>query len=298
MDLNTRKKALRRLFAERCEAVPDLKRFVDAVTPALAASPDNFWQCEAAFRDLLQSDFLTQLTNHELAKFLDSSIYVPLMSFSSQVILLEDEHFQLNVGFINRKTAPRTGRLQSLASNVMFSFAATPMQVAEYVQPEPFPCDIFRRDAVLTQKGTRTVGIGEIVKLRAGYDVLDFLPAAGATSIIVNFSSTKRIDFSWEYSADSLSPVRFVPGDPAWSRIDYAIQIMSAVGDPDDLPQLIALCKHPAHFVRWQAIKAVTRLDFDAGMRALEDAATDQHPHVRDAAKRTLQNYSAALAAV
>jgi hypothetical protein len=297
MDLNTRKKALRLLAEERCDAVPALAEFKESVTKELTRSADSFWRCDEAFRSLCKSDYLTSFTNHELGKFLRDPIYVPLMSFSSQVVLIETDHFQLNIGFINKRTARPTGRVQSLASHCMLAVDASPLRIMEYVQPKPFPSDTFRREDKLVEVGVRTLQPGAVTHIRAGYDVLDFIPEEGATSVVTSFSDTNRIDYSWEYSSDTLSPVRFAPGDSTWSRTDYAIQIISAMSDSSYLPTLEKLAQHPAHFVRWQAICAVVKFDFDAGKRLLEIAREDPHSHVRNAARRTLESYSAALAA-
>lgn len=297
VDGDTRKKALNALTKERVGVVPALREFVDVATAELTQSGDEgFWNCDAAFRKLVASDFLTKLINHELGKFDVDQLYVPLMSFASQLVVIESDLFQLNVGVVNTRSTPSTGRIQSLPSHCMLALAAAPLTIAEYLQPDPFPTDDFRRGNKLIEKGTRLWEPPATICIRAGYDILDFRPEGTATSLVINFSSKRFIDYAWEYDRATLCPVRFAPGESNWSRIDYAIQIMAAMGHDEYLPTLIQLAEHPAHFVRWSAIRSVVRLNFEAGMNLLERAGNDPHPHVRNAASKTLARFSTAVA--
>ncbi len=257
VDGDTRKKALNALTQERSGVVPALREFVDVATAYLTESPDEgFWKCDTAFRNLVASDFLTKLVNYELSKFESSHLYVPLMSFSSQLVIVGFDLFQLNVGVVSTRSTQSTGRMQSLPSHCMLAVAATPLTIAEYVQPNPLPTDDFRRDSILVEKGLRVWAPAAVIHIRAAHDIVDFRPEPGATSLVVNFSSKRFVEYAWEYERDTLRPVRFAPGDANWSRIDYAVQIMAAMG----------LAEHPAHFVRWSAIVKhnVDLLDLDS----------------------------------
>jgi len=298
-DKNTRRKALGILTRERCEAVPALAKFVTGVEQIykMHESDTAFSRCKGYFSELIRSDFLTHLTNYELRKFAANPLYVPLVSFASQVIIIETENFQLNVGFVNQHTVTKTNRIQTLPSHCMISAASNPLAIDSYTQPEILSDD-FRRDLPLVKTGQRVLGIGEIIDVRAAYDIVDFQPQADVTSLVMNFSSKTPVGYTWEFDRSTLLPVRFVPSDNTWSRVDYAIQLITALGDRDYVPTLRRLAaEHPAHFVRWSAIRGVVQLDYDAGLALLGDAASDGHSHVRNAALRTLNNFAATTAA-
>lgn len=297
--MNARKVALAALTNERSAAVPELGQFVREVERELSTGVDQgFWKCSGAFRTLARSEFLRTLVNHELNKFLGDALYVPLMSFASQVVIAETDLFQLSVGFVNARTAPATGRLQSLPTHCMLTIVdATSLPIAEYEQERPKPDDTLNREAKLQFRGKRVWQPGDFIEVRAGHDIVEFQPQAGATSVVLNFSCAPVLDYIWEYDRESLAPVRIVPSDATASRIEYATQVFAKMGDPEYLPALVNLSRHPAHFVRWSAIRAAVELDYETGLKLLEAARSDPHRHVRNAAERTLTKFEAAQTA-
>jgi len=44
------------------------------------------------------------------------------------------------------------------------------------------------------------------------------------------------------------------------------------------------------YFVRWKAVQTILRMDLQRGTRVLMRASSDDHPQVRVAADRTIQN--------
>ena len=296
INMDTRKKALGLLAAERIDAIPALRDFAEATAKIGDPSNNGFWAYEDAFQALLKSDVLTALTNHELSKFSADVLYVPLVSFSSQLIILETDAYQLHVGFINARTAKRSTRLQSAPSHNMLSVVTTPIQIAQYLQPEPFPSEDLRRACRLTAQGSQLLTPGAVLKCRAGYDVVEFLPDADTNTLLMSLSATETIPYSWEYDRDTLGPVRFAPGNPTWSRMDYAIKLMGRMGDPKYLPALVRLAEHPAHFVRWSAVCAAVALDFEVGLKLLEQAKSDRHQHVSNAATKAIERFATAQA--
>jgi HEAT repeat protein len=72
------------------------------------------------------------------------------------------------------------------------------------------------------------------------------------------------------------------------ARIDIAMRLLAVSGDPSTVPFLVPVAGHEDHFLRWNAVRSVMALDPETGMRLLRSAADDCHPHVRDAARRSL----------
>ena len=60
------------------------------------------------------------------------------------------------------------------------------------------------------------------------------------------------------------------------------------MGDASSAGVIADLMEHPAHFVRWTAVRAAIELDEGVGLALLERASRDEHPHVRNAAARAL----------
>ena len=86
-----------------------------------------------------------------------------------------------------------------------------------------------------------------------------------------------------------------MPSNITLSRIDYALQILTNMGGAD-LENLHRLRSHPAHFIRWNAVRSLALIDLEAGLEALNQATTDHHAEVRAAAARSLAAYAASSA--
>jgi HEAT repeats len=290
---------MRSVMRERAAAIAPLHSFVHSVEGTLVpGEAESFWDCEAAFRELTESAFVTELVNFELAKMLEDPLYVPPF-YASDLVAYDSADFQVRLDMVNARTAPNTTRLPSLPSHWMFALKLAPLRIALYRQPRPFPADDFRRDAVLQKVSSKTYAAGALLRLRAGFDLAEFLPELGSETMLINFTPKGMpVDYCWVYDKSSLRPVRLVPAEPSWSRLDYAAQTMAQLGDEDSIPALTRLAReHPAHFVRWTAVQSVVTLDPDAGMQLVLEARRDPHAHVRRAAQKTLARFEQLTAA-
>lgn len=294
LDIKARRRALNLQTRDRALNIPDLGRFVATVDDILSKDPGEFAACRQAFLTLAQTNFIKQLVDHELNKFAQDPTYVPLMGFSSEIIVASSERFQLGASIINQRTVRRTGRIASIVSESFLAAAGSPLTIARFRQPRAFPCNMFRRDALLDGPDIVALSGNEILALQPGVDVVEFRPQSEGTTLLLDFWSENKIEYAWEYDIETKAPVRWVPADQTWSRVDYAVKIIETLNDRDSLPTLHALLDHPAHFVRWSAVKAIVSLDFDSGLAALQKAVRDNHAHVRDAAIRTIAQFESA----
>ena len=71
--------------------------------------------------------------------------------------------------------------------------------------------------------------------------------------------------------------------------------LLTALDHTEAVPVIAALYDHPDHFVRWSAVCGVMDLDPSQGARLVHRALQDAHPHVRRAARRSLDRYEASL---
>lgn len=60
------------------------------------------------------------------------------------------------------------------------------------------------------------------------------------------------------------------------------------MGTQESLEPLKVMLNHPAHYVRWEAVRAITMLNCFEGESALEVLVNDPHPHVSNAAEKAL----------
>jgi hypothetical protein len=278
--------------AHRVASVQPLKSFVDAVRPVLSAEdPETFWECEQPFRQLLGSGFLTEVINYELGKILADVRYCPDKAAEYEMLICESETFWLNVkvippGFIHSKYVySHTGH--SMLG--VWGDAATTVHL--YEQPVPHPVEVFDRSRLLIDKGQVELRPGQISLFRAGYDMFRMVPA-NELVIFVILSTVPLLRMRWCYDPHTLAPVRSEISDLMTSRIEFACSALGQMADPSSIPAMKMVLDHPAHFIRWAAIKSILLIDHREGIPLLINALEDPHPHVRNAASRTLARFA------
>ncbi|MEU9147257.1 HEAT repeat domain-containing protein [Streptomyces sp. NPDC048349] len=97
------------------------------------------------------------------------------------------------------------------------------------------------------------------------------------------------LPYRFAYDRATLRPVQVISADLTATRLTYAIRLLSAAGRATSVPRLEELAGHPQHQVRWEAIRALFRIDRQAGtIRLREAAARDPHPEIRATAAAAL----------
>lgn len=86
----------------------------------------------------------------------------------------------------------------------------------------------------------------------------------------------------------TLAPVEPVADDFQHNRIEHAVGLLATLGHAAVADVVAALYDHPAHHIRWLAVRATMELDPRAGAALLERAVHDPHPHVARAAAHSL----------
>jgi hypothetical protein len=142
---------------------------------------------------------------------------------------------------------------------------------------------------------------GEARLVRANEDVVDvFVP--GARGVILELAPAPVGRVVWTYDPTTLAAVAPVAADKEDSKLEYIAWTLAELadagaGDRASAEAIAALLDHPAHFVRWTAVRVAMELDEPTGRALLARAANDPHVHVRNAAQRALAQLAAADAA-
>src|SRR2546429_8706694 len=85
--------------------------------------------------------------------------------------------------------------------------------------------------------------------------------------------------------------------ETGWSRLQSAARLRAEVGGQSSLPGLRKLLEHKDHFVRWTALRSIMAIDTGEGAALVREALNDSHPHVRNAAARSLAKIAELAAA-
>ncbi|MEI5098407.1 HEAT repeat domain-containing protein [Streptomyces sp. PmtG] len=136
--------------------------------------------------------------------------------------------------------------------------------------------------------GAHTVARGQVLALDAGQQVGAFARQETICPHLL-LTGPPVLAYRLAYDRRTLRPVQVISADLAASRLTYAIQLLGAAGKNTSGPRLDELSRHPQHQVRWEAIRALFRVDRPAGTARLREAAVnDPHPEIRATAAAAL----------
>ncbi|WAS95128.1 HEAT repeat domain-containing protein [Nannocystis punicea] len=271
---------------ERLERWPELAMLV--ADASVAEDAEGFFARADAFAALLGSPGLHELVRRELTALVADPARNVQDSFEGVWVIAAGEAFELTL-----VTAPEVddGRPAILHGSprhrLVGAFWPEAIEVELFRHPRPHPSDVFDVSLVLEPFGARTLRRGEVLRQRAWFDVVELAPASAPAYALV-FASAPVDRLRWTYERASLRPHRPTPASLAASHLEYAIGTLVHLEPPDAAEAIAGLATHPAHHVRWSAIRAVSGLDRERGLVLLRGALADPHPHVRNAARRGL----------
>lgn len=274
--------------AERLGAFPELAAFIDEVG-LLCDDPDpeRFWAAETAFSRLLRSPFLPRLVQHELERVAREPGYSPGAGLSRYDLgIVQTPAFSLSVELFEPHVRLST-RLYTATQHVLIGVAgfagAGEARYEMFEQPDPWPNEVLDRSRTLVRRGVHVCPPGGVMRLRAGIDAPRLLPVDKPVVLLL-LASRNVVPLRWEYD-EELVPLRAMAAMNASSRLEYTARLLAELGQRSSVEPLRDLFAHPDHFVRWAAVRAVMKLDFDEGAVLLRRAEDDPHPHVRSAAR-------------
>jgi len=280
------------VIQDRLEAIPELSEFYYSIDSKINLTDnDSFWDCEDDFCKLLRSDFPLSFINYELTRTLGSETYIsPGNATDNDYSIILSKKFQLSMKILEQGTAI-SEKLYSATEHLFIGcvdFKGTgPFYTDLFKQPDPFPVEVLDRTKAIYFNKRQEVKPSGIMKVIAGEDTISMLQPK-TPIVLLLLASRNLYKIRWEYDRKTLCPIRSISLSPNASRLEYTARMLSEIGDDSSIDPLKALLKHEAHFVRWEAIRSVMRLDFNEGVMLLKKALDDDHPHVRNAARKSL----------
>lgn len=276
-------------------AYPELELFKTKMSQAIARSGRIFGECESIFRDFLHSDFALTFLNHELWKIANDTQYVSRHIHAERITLVKDPDFNL---YLKMQEASNSisPYLYGVVSDLMIGISniseGKVIHFECFEHQDQLENPILDRTKKLVCCPERVVAQGDVVSFRAARDIYRIRPSDSPVLLLI-LTSRPIVSICWEFDSSTLLPRRAMSTSPEASRLEFTARLLSELGDPSSVPALKGLLQHPEHFVRWEAIRAVARIDAAEGLALLRDARNDPHPHIRNAALRELEQAAA-----
>lgn len=271
-----------------------IEQFTHDLNKLLSHEDACFWDAEPLFRSLASSTFLTELLLHELGNLARDDAYIPVGGLTEMdLALVRSEHFTLAVRVLE-PGAVLSKRLYSRGEHCMITAidfpGCGPYSFHHFSQSKPEPVAVLDRTKKLIDLGPKQLMSGEVLHFSAARDVYKALPIE-APIILLFLLSEPIVRLQWEYDPETLMPIRAIAACPQAARLQFTARMLGEIGDQASLDPLESLLDHQDHFVRWEALRALARLNIDRALPQLEAALDDPHPHIRNAAVTSLQRY-------
>lgn len=272
---------------QRFERLPPLRDFALEAEARLEEGPEGIWELAPALEALVRGGFAGELFRTELEHMAREPSHLPTGAFDT-LLVARSRRFSLLLKTSHVVPGAARPHAYSLSEHLLLAvLGPSPLDVDVYAEAADHPNDVFDRGRPLGAPERRTLRPGEVVPFRAGRDCP--LPVSCEPSFALQLLSRTVTRVQWVYDLKTLKAVRAVAADPAASRIEFAAQTLAELRGKHAADRLASLCDHPDHFVRWTALRSLTRVDFRAGVEKLRVAVDDPHPHVRNAAARALK---------
>jgi hypothetical protein len=272
---------------ENTNLFPALQRLFLATK---GCTSETFWDFEQAFEEFFRSEFLPNFLAGELLKIKNERDYDEVQS-DDELEIVRGEGFRISMGKIKASSPLVNGysEIVCYASDFMYcNLGPEALEVELFKFPSDRNIEYFERNVRPIAIGRRTQKKGEIVKARAGVDVLKVLPPSCNTFQIYAVSLKPQVPLLWHFDAASLHPKYCTSASPMSSRIQTGIDILVRMNCLDAIPEITNAIKSNDHFVRWTAIASVACMDENKGAQLLRNALNDPHPDIRSAAESAL----------
>lgn len=260
----------------------DLERLISPT------DPDSLWQCEGVFSKAVSDGTFTAFVNDLILRLLVDPRVPPV----SMTPLYRGTGFRL--GMITIGDAVLAGTGDEVASHAQHLLLATlgpgDLELRIFERPHLEEVDVFDPSLSLTDRGTRTIRPGEVVRVAAAMDVFDIV-GSRRPAVLVVLLGPPVYETVTSYDKATLTARRQFAARLTTTRVQTALALLAEL-DPeitDDLSSaVVSMLAHSAHSVRWAAANALSHFSDTWRAYALDALRDDPHPHVRSAVRRSL----------
>ena len=270
------------------ERSPQVESFIrEAQETFRPTRPESFWECEGAFRRLLESSFLSEVLNRHLSHLMrDKGEAQDLLA--SELVLHRGGGLALSLSVCE---APQR-YIHSLPYHAMYAAVGNaPLVCNVYELPSNFRNDVFDPSLRLSPLETLKAAPMEVLRMQSGRRAYDLVVEEPTPAL--KFMTTAMHPLEWLFTKSGLQAWHANDSDLSFTQLRVAADVVGRFAHQSSLEPLKRLTRHEHHAVRWAAIQNLARLSRSEAIARLREAVNDPHPHVQRAARKTLEKLQA-----
>lgn len=239
----------------------------------------------SSFGSLARSiDWVEQLLENEVARILAEPTYTGKNWEPNTLTVASGRGWTLKIGALNRVP----DFIYSSPYDILLSvIAGGSLRVSHYLLSEGVDGCSSSENRSIKFLRQEILPEGRILEVDGAVAAVDVLPAE-TPSLTLKFSTAPKRPLQWAFSRDSLQATQAIAADPVDSELIVLFGALAAMGGGASATQLIKMTEHPTHFVRWAAVKALARVSPQTAINMLDRFLSDEHPHIRNAARGTI----------
>lgn len=268
----------------------NLSSFIQDAREELAIGENStFWNRLEDFKNVVLSPEFTEVINSYLKQILKSDSHANLFSAMNNdaIILHEEEKFSIEL-FVYKRTTEYIYRHP--ADTIYVILGQGTITGHKYrILPEQSQSSVLTSDTRAELSERRTLARGDVFWKDGITEATDFTDYPKEGMLMVRLVSWYRDSTEWSFERESLRAWNSISVSSDSSQIMSMVALAGALPDTSSLePLRQVLNEHPDHFVRWSAVRSLLQIDNAIGIEALKKSLHDFHPHVRNAAVKTL----------
>ena len=254
-----------------------------------------------AFERLVSEGRVENLIANALRKHIagDSAPLRPMIANETQIILYRDDYVLLELRYI----MPSGSEAVDLDSSVTLASSDILMtvigdgeaDVALYESSVITDHAVFDQNARVRPINELTLRRGTFIELSGGIHALRFGSVRRGLTLL-QIVSNHYLPLAWSFDATDGRALCVAAPNIESGRQDFCLTALRHLDHREAMDEFENIAKRsPYHFVRMSAVRSLLLWDSERGLAAMREvAATDPHPHVREAAAKTVDNILAA----
>jgi hypothetical protein len=240
----------------------------------------------------LDSDLKKLLKSHELTELITKCIYdisaepcIDPIFLQQEQILLCNDFSGLVVAIGQTKAGEENDPLYSSPGEALIG-AISPDGFHYQLQEidENWNHELFSPDVKLGDLRKHQCSTGETVLVPIS-KIFDYLSSG---NVIIKIAAPAEVGLTWEFNRRTGNAERVHASTVEATTLSYIIKFLSIHGNESSAHAIKNLINHRFHYIRWDAVKAIGKVDPENLYRILKEMTTDPHPHVSNASIKML----------